>query len=194
MRALVGHPEIAHLLGVALVFTAGHMILVPTLGIMTKQWYDFDQGAKTMAFCAWMFFGILIQGGAIRPTVKRIGERSTFLVGSLILAVGFGIVAAHPPVGLFWIAAILIAIGGSLADPALRGLLSRITSEGDHGAAQGLHQSTMALGRSIAYFGGGYLFSGFGPAMAYKVAAGAVIVGCVLLLLRKTQLQATDPN
>ena len=181
------HPDIAHLLSVVLLLTAGHMILGPTLRVITKDWYGFSGTDSTWAFAAWMFVGVMVQGGAIRPTVKRFGERKTIVLGGLILAAGFGVVALHPSIGGFWAAAVLIAIGGSLADPALRGLISRNTAAADHGAVQGLHQSVTAFGRGISYLMAGLLYDLISPATPFLVGGSLVLISVVILLGRRSK-------
>ncbi len=183
-RGLFSIPVVASLLLVGLVFTSGHLILIPTLRSLTFDWYQFTLAQTSNAFSVWMLVGILVQGGAIRPMVKRCGERGTIISGMVLCGAGFFWIALHPGLTGFWAGAILLAIGGSLAEPAMRAMISHQVDSGRQGSVHGLLQSVTALGRLISYLlaAGLYYLS---PAAAF--AGGGVLVLAAAALMGRVK-------
>jgi DHA1 family tetracycline resistance protein-like MFS transporter len=178
---LARRPEVLQLLAVVLILTVGQMILIPTLRMISEAWYGFDLMQSTWAFMIWAMIGVLVQGGAIRPAVRRFGERTTAMSGGLLLAGGFFLMASHLPLWGFWTAAVLIAVGGSLVVPATTGLLSRQVGESDQGGIQGLNQSATALGRALSYGLAGALYA-VGPGVPYLAGGALCVLGSLLLV------------
>jgi len=191
IRRLLRLPAVAALLAVTLLFMAGHMVLVPVLPVAVERWFDADLRQVTWVFSVWMLVGVLVQGGAIRPIVRRCGERATIALGFIALAGGFVLFAMSPGAALFWLGAVLIAIGGALATPALTALISHAVSPADQGAVQGLHQSATAAGRTVAYG-----LAALVPLLIVEhvveitFAIGAVVVALALALLLATAPRA----
>lgn len=182
IRTLLARPMVGHLLLVVLAMTAGQVVLIPTLRVVTDRWYGFSLQDSTWAFALWMGIGVFVQGGLIRPTVRAIGERATILFGGACLAAGFFLMATHPRVGLFWLASILMALGTGFATPTLAGLLSRNVGAADQGAIQGFNQSATALGRTVSY-GLVAAIAALTPKLQPQFWAGGLLVGVSLALL-----------
>lgn len=185
VRHLLGDRTIASLLMVVLAMTAGSMVLVPTLRLLTDRWYGFDLRESTWALAAWMLVGVVVQGGAVRPMVRRMGERGTIMVGLPLLASGLLWMGLQPAEWGFWSAAMLVAAGSGLATPALSGLISHAVKPGDQGAAQGLNQSATALGRTIAYAMAGAMYQFISPGAPLLAGAGLTIVAAGVLAARR---------
>jgi MFS family permease len=89
-----------------------------------------------------------VQGGAIRPLVRRRGEYAPFVWGSALMAGGL-LAAAWVRTWPGVIAAgLAIAVGFALHTPTLTALLSH-AAEGVHGEAQGLNSAVQALARVV---------------------------------------------
>ncbi|MHC4996597.1 MAG: MFS transporter, partial [Planctomycetota bacterium] len=183
LGVLLRRVSIKRLMLITLVLMSGHMVLVPTLRLASSDWYDFDLNQTTWLFIVWMFVGVLVQGGGVRPMVKRFGDLKTLLYGAGFLAAGLFMLAGIGPNWLngFWGAAVLIAIGGSLATPALTAMISHSVSEADQGAAQGLNQSFTALGRALSYVIAGALYD-IHSTLPYWVGGALVVVSAVMAL------------
>ena len=97
-------------------------------------------------------FGIgiaLVQGVLIRPILARIGERNAVLLGlsvDVIAFVGLGLVTNG------WLALALtpLAALGSIAGPALQGIMSRTASDDQQGELQGALTSVNAIASILA--------------------------------------------
>jgi DHA1 family tetracycline resistance protein-like MFS transporter len=182
LRELAAHPGLRWLLGSCLLLTVGYSVLTPTLGLIGEQWYGYDERTTGYAFFLWGVIAVLVQGGVIRPAVRILGETTTVLIGNLLMAAGFLIVAVGPVEWLFWAALVLMGMGGGFTVPSLVGLMSLHVLPAEQGSVHGLNQSATALGRAISYFLAGALFA-ISPALPYGLAAGLILLAIPLLLL-----------
>ena len=79
---------------------------------------------------------IVVQGGLVRPTIRRFGERKTVIGGTIISAIAFlGYGTAYEGWMVPWII-VFGAIGG-LAGPALQSLIAGAVDESEQGTIQG---------------------------------------------------------
>ena len=123
---------------------------------------------------------ILVQGGLIRPLVKRFGEGPLVPIGIGILAVGLALLPFAPPVGPMVAVFVWIAIGNGISSPSLQALISQGTSPAEQGFVLGTNQSMSALARAIGPTIGGLLYTGLGPSSPFLGAAAVLAVAVIL--------------
>ncbi|GAB5404226.1 MAG: TCR/Tet family MFS transporter [Aureliella sp.] len=121
-------------------------------------WTEFENG---LALGLVGLTAAIVQGGLIRPTVKRFGERKTVLIGLSVSAVaflGYGLASSG------WQIPIIIFFGalGGLTGPAIQSIVAGNVDPSEQGNAQGALTSLMSLTNIIAplFFTAG-LFSFF---------------------------------
>src|SRR3954468_10441118 len=69
-----------------------------TFALFAARRFGFDAARTGYYFAAFGVLGAVIQGGFIRPIVRRLGDKSTFLVGLAVGAVGLALSAfTHSP-------------------------------------------------------------------------------------------------
>jgi DHA1 family tetracycline resistance protein-like MFS transporter len=133
------------------------------------------------AFAGVGVVAVAVQGGAIGPLTRRLGEERVLLVGIAALAGGF---VALPLAGDAVAAALALAVlaaGFALANPALNSLVSRRAETGAQGASLGVAQSASSLARILGPASAGALFTAGGRAAPYLASAAIlVVVGAVL--------------
>jgi DHA1 family tetracycline resistance protein-like MFS transporter len=141
-------------------------------------WGPAEVGA---AFAGVGVVAVAVQGGAIGPLTRRLGEERVLLLGVVALACGF---AALPFAGGVLAAAMalgVLAAGFALANPALNSLVSRRAGTDAQGASLGVAQSASSLGRILGPAFAGALFTTGGRAAPYLASAAILIaVGAVL--------------
>ncbi len=136
------------------------------------------------------FLIVLMQGGAIRPLVRRFGEPRLILTGILLMAVGFLTFAL--PKHLLWLMVgpmIPIAIGNGMNGPSLRSLISRKAAADVQGGTLGLSASFDSLARFLGPACGGWLYARYGQAAPYWVA-GVVMTIALLFALAQSRKMA----
>ncbi|MDJ0788904.1 MAG: MFS transporter [Myxococcota bacterium] len=119
-----------------------------------------------------------IQGGGTRALVKRFGERSLVIGGSLLLGVAF--IAIPLTEGLAPLVAVLVlaVVGRAITQPSLMGLASLEAGAGSQGIVMGTFQSSASLARVVGPLVAGlYDLSQIAP---FHVAGG-LLFGVALL-------------
>ena len=123
----------------------------------------------------------IMQGRLVGPLVRRYGERRLLRIGIIVNAISLASIPLTGVVGYPWlfVFAILLAIGGGLANPSLQSLLSRSVARDEQGLTMGVSQSLSSLGRVVGPAVAGVLYE-IGHNVPFLV--GAVLVASALLL------------
>jgi DHA1 family tetracycline resistance protein-like MFS transporter len=87
---------------------------------------------------------MIVQGGLIRPITKRLGERTTLLVGLVCGGIGFSVYSVASEGWIFWLGIPVMAFWG-LAGPATQALMTRRVSSSEQGQLQGAIASINGL-------------------------------------------------
>ncbi|MEL6342871.1 MAG: MFS transporter [Myxococcota bacterium] len=125
---------------------------------------------------------IFVQGGMIRPLVKRFGEAPLVPVGVAILAVGLALLPFAPPFGPMVTVFILMAIGQGISSPALSALISNGAGDDEQGFVLGTNQSMSALARAIGPTLAGIFYADIDPAAPFLISSGVLVLGFFLAL------------
>jgi len=141
--------RLALLMIVCIVTTIGVSVMTPTFSPYLEDVHGFNTQQIGWAFFVFGIVSIIVQGGLIRPVVKRCGERATFIAGTFILAAGFIVIAFEPGLSGLWIGTVLIGAGAGFSTPALAAMFSLAVEPHEQGAAHGINQGCTALGRTI---------------------------------------------
>jgi DHA1 family tetracycline resistance protein-like MFS transporter len=123
--------------------------------------YTAEQNGYIFAFIG--LLAVIFQGGLFGKLVHRFGENPLMIVGCLMMTASLFIIPYVGPdsgglVGLLSNVA-LLAIGNSMAAPALTSLASKVANENEQGKALGVMQSGASLARAIGPAVGGVLLN-----------------------------------
>jgi DHA1 family tetracycline resistance protein-like MFS transporter len=199
-RAAVARSDVVALLAVSLAVTAGFSMMEQVLGLFVERTFLPPLAGEAPALreaharaaaglTTWLLVvvgvtAIVVQGGLVRPLVRRFGEKRLLVAGALLQA---SALAAFPALG--WTGSFpallaggaLLAVGAGFVNPSLSALLSLTSSDDDQGGTLGLGQSTSALGRVLGPAAAGLLFE-VGVGIPFWVGAGLVGLAFVLAL------------
>lgn len=179
-RALLATPGLRGLLAQFFGFTLSFSTFTAGLALFCERRYTWNGhafGASEVGFvfAAVGFWGLIVQGGLIRPLLKRMGEQRLATLGCLLAALGFALLA--PGGGSLWLfalSAVVSGLGTGVVRPSLMGLISQTVSQDAQGVVIGLTQSLQSGSMVI-----GGLLSGFlihqGALAAYALAAAGFI-------------------
>ncbi len=147
-----------------------YFFLVTSFSIMTYAFvlytikrfgYTAEQNGYIFAFIG--ILAVIFQGGLFGRMVKKFGENPLMIGGCIVMAFSlFAIPFINPDFGglfgvLFVVA--LLAIGNSMASPAITSLASKVAKEHEQGKSLGVLQSGASLARAIGPAIGGVLLN-----------------------------------
>ena len=125
---------------------------------------------------------MFVQGGLVRPLVKRVGEGPVVVAGALMMAIGFATVLIVYAAPMAFVGGALIAVGFGLANPALNAMISLNAPEEHQGAALGASQSAQSLCRILGPTSAGLAFGAFGRNGPYLGGAVLLLIAFVIAL------------
>src|SRR5207302_5083006 len=122
----------------------------------------------------------VIQGGFIRPIVKRLGDKPTFLMGLCFGAIGLVAAALSHSVTLFALALVPLALGIGFGHPTMSSLVSLVARGDEQGRVQGAASAIESLGRTLGPIWGNASLQQWGEATPYVSAAAFLLVTLLL--------------
>ena len=152
--------------------------------LFTAFRYDWNEQTNGMALALVGLTAAIVQGGLVRPAIRRFGERRTALIGTAISMIAFfGYGAASQG----WMIPCIIIFGafGGVSGPAIQSIVAGAVDSSDQGKIQGALTSLISLTNIIAplVFTTG-LFSYFTSTAAPKQIPGIpFFVGSVLIFI-----------
>lgn len=182
LRLLAEQRQLLGLAGVAFLYHLAHVVLPVVTVLYTSYRYGWDNKTMGLTLAAVGVASGVVQAGLIKPTVRRLGERATLIVGLLFGVAGFAIYGfATTGVG-FWVGIPVLALWG-LGGAAFMGLMSRLVSGSEQGQLQGATSSLVALTGLI----GPWMFSqtfawSISPDASWNLPGAPFLLAAALLL------------
>jgi DHA1 family tetracycline resistance protein-like MFS transporter len=188
LKLLQSHPELSSLaVGNFLLYFAHHIFsAIFVLYAGDRYGWGAWQVGTLLALVGLLDMGV--QGLLVGPVVKRLGDRTTMVVGLGFGAIGLAAMGLAPS-DMFFIAAIFPNALWGLAMPTIQSLMTRHVSESEQGQLQGANNSVGAIAGVISplFFGAIYSLSvgsnptipfiGSGFLIAATILAGAALIG-----------------
>lgn len=148
--------------------------------LYTSHRYGWGETANGLALALVGVTAVIVQGGLVRPVIKRLGERRTIVFG---LSVGIFSYIAYGLSSQGWmlIAVILFGAIGGVAGPAIQGLVAGNVAPNEQGRVQGALASLQSVTSILApmiYTAG--LFSYFtSPAAPFQLPGAPFFLGAL---------------
>ncbi|KAA9015398.1 TCR/Tet family MFS transporter [Sphingobium limneticum] len=187
LKLLQSHPELSSLaVGNFLLYFAHHIFsAIFVLYAGDRYGWSAWQVGSLLALVGLLDMGV--QGLLVGPVVKRLGDRTTMVVGLCFGAIGIASMGLAATATLF-IAAIFPNALWGLAMPTIQSLMTRHVSESEQGQLQGANNSVGAIAGVISplFFGAIYSLSvGPKPTLPYIgtafLIAAAILAGAALI-------------
>jgi MFS family permease len=103
------------------------------------------------------FLGIILQGGLVRPLVKRFGEKQLVIWGFLSGTAGFALLGFTYTVPALLIVAAFCSFGTGVLRPSLTSLVTQSVGRSEQGVILGLTQSLFSIAQIAAPLVAGFL-------------------------------------
>ncbi len=187
LRLLRSHPELFGLAAVLFLMQLSHVVFPAVTVLYMGYRYGWGEMAVGLVLAAVGVASMVVQGGLIRPVVKRIGERRALGIGLAFGAAGMAIYGLAPSGAIFLAGIPVMALWG-FAGPSAQSLMSQRVSPSEQGQLQGANSAMQAITGMIgpALFTQAFaqaIGSGAGPhvpGVPFLLAAGMLVLAGVL--------------
>jgi DHA1 family tetracycline resistance protein-like MFS transporter len=190
LPALLRRPAIRRVLTIDFVYWLAFATFQTTFSLFVARRFGFGVSKTGYFFAAFGLLGAAIQGGLIRPVVKRLGDKPTFMMGLGFGAVGLVAAALAHSVWLFALALVPLALGIGFGHPTMSSLVSLAARGDEQGRVQGAASAVESLGRTIGPVWGNASLQRYGESMPY-ISAGAFLL---LTLLLSVGFRVSEPE
>jgi DHA1 family tetracycline resistance protein-like MFS transporter len=180
LPALLERPLLRRILAIDFVYWLAFAIFQTTLSLFAGLRFGFGPVQTGYLFAAFGLLGAVIQGGLIRPVVRRLGDKPTFVIGLAFGAVGLLGVAFAQSVVLFALALVPVAIGIGFGHPTMSSLVSQVARGDEQGRVQGAAGAVESLGRTIGPIWGNASLQHLGDSTPYVSAAALLFLTLLL--------------
>ena len=168
---LLRRPVMRRVLTIDFIYWFSFAIFQTTFSLFAARRFGFDASRTGYLFAGFGLLGAVIQGGFIRPIVRRAGDKSTFIAGIIFSCLGLvGAALAHS-VGLFVLALVALAIGMGFGHPTVSSLISRAGRGDEQGRVQGAASAVESLGRTLGPVWGSASLQRWGEATPFVTGA-----------------------
>ena len=168
---LLRRPVMRRVLTIDFIYWFSFAIFQTTFSLFAARRFGFDASRTGYLFAGFGLLGAVIQGGFIRPIVRRAGDKSTFIAGIIFSCLGLvGAALAHS-VGLFVLALVPLAIGMGFGHHTVSCLISRAGRGDEQGRVQGAASAVESLGRTLGPVWGSASLQRWGEATPFVTGA-----------------------
>jgi DHA1 family tetracycline resistance protein-like MFS transporter len=187
LKLLGSKPRLMGLAAIGFFSRLAHEVLPSTFVLYAAYRYSWDERQVGGTLAAVGVCSVIVQGGLVRPVVKRLGERGAVLLGLLLGAAGFAIYGLASTGWMFLAGIPLMSMWG-FSGPALQGLMTREVSASEQGQLQGANSSLYGISGMTGPLIFSYVFSnaigrfsGAGlPGLPYLLAAGLLVLAAAV--------------
>lgn len=180
--APVARPARTSVLAILFLTTAAFSVLYPVFPLFVEDRLGYGPMEVGFLFSVVGLLAAAIQGGAIGPLARRIGERRLLVVGATTMAAGLAVIPAVTGLLTLVAALVPVAFGFAVTTPIAQTLLSRMSPESEQGGSLGLGHGATSLARACGPLLGGFLLHHAGTSVPFWAAV--VLLAAATLLVR----------
>ncbi len=178
---LLKRPVVRRVLTIDFIYWFAFAIFQTTFALFVARRFGFDASRTGYLFAGFGVLGAVIQGGLIRPIVRRAGDKTTFVVGVVFAVIGLVAAATSHSVALFVLSLVPLAFGMGFGHPTVSSLVSRAARGDEQGRVQGAASAVESLGRTIGPVWGSATLQRYGEATPFLT--GAAFLAMTLLFV-----------
>ncbi len=173
-----------HLFWRHIFFAIPFAAFVATFTLYAKDVLGLEEMALAYVLVATGIFAV-INNAIISPRLaKKIGNRATFNVGQLILALSMGLFFFETTLATFVILMYLVNLGMGLIAPPFKTMLSESVSEKQQGRVTGINESILAASNGVGPMLGSFLYGAI-YLLSFPLLAGVILIPYLLWGLEK---------
>jgi DHA1 family tetracycline resistance protein-like MFS transporter len=169
-------------LAVDFVYWFAFSIFQTTFALFAERRFQFDASRTGYFMAGFGVLGAVIQGGFIRPIVKRTGDKSMFIAGVVFSIVGLVAAAAAHSVTMFALSLVPLAFGMGFGHPTVSSLVSRAGRGDEQGRVQGAASAVESLGRTFGPVWGNASLERYGVATPFVSGAAFLLLALLVVV------------
>jgi DHA1 family tetracycline resistance protein-like MFS transporter len=179
---VLGRRHLRPLLIADFVYWSSFALCTTTFALFASRRFGFDVTRTGYVLAGFGLLGVVVQAGLVSVVARTLGVVRTLLIGLLIAAAGWMLVAVSTTVPLFLLSLIPAGVGVGLCNASIVTLVSHSGSREEQGTMQGAAGALESLGRAIGPVWGHGALQRFGEGSAYGTAAVAFIATTLLMV------------
>ena len=180
LPGLLRRPVVRRVLAIDFMYWFAFSVFQTTFALFVARRFGFDAPRTGYFLAAFGLLGAVIQGGLIRPIVRRLGDQPTFRIGLVCAAVGLvSAAAAHSVAGLA-ISLVPLAFGIGFGHPTMSSLVSLVGRGDEQGRVQGAASAVESIGRTLGPIWGNASLQHVNESIPY-ISAAAFLIFTLLL-------------
>ena len=133
---LASNAQLLGLSAINFVFRLVHAIFAVVWSLYVADRFHWGPGMIGVSLAVVGASSLVVSAGLVRPTVARLGERRTMLLGLLFGAMGFAALGLAGEGWIFLVAIFVLCLWG-LATPCIQSFMSRLVGPDEQGRLQG---------------------------------------------------------
>ena len=173
---LMRRPIVRRVLAIDFVFWFALAIFQTTFGLFVAARFGYGPAATGYLFAGFGLLGAVVQGGFIRPIVRRLGDKATFTLGLVFGAAGLVGAAITHSLPMFVLILVPLSVGMGFGMPTISSLVSRAAGPREQGRVQGAAGAVESLSRTLGPVWGAVVLQRFGESAPYLSAAAFLLV------------------
>jgi len=179
---LLRRPAMRRVLTLDFVYWFAFSIFQTTFALFAQRRFQFDVSRTGYFMAGFGVLGAVIQGGFIRPIVKRTGDKSMFIAGLVFSIIGLLAAAAAHSVTAFALSLVPLAFGMGFGHPTVSSLVSRAGRGDEQGRVQGAASAVESLGRTFGPVWGNASLERYGEATPFVSGAAFLLLALFVVL------------
>ena len=190
LKLLRSQPQLLGLAGILLLYQLAHQVFQSVFVFYTSYRYGWTEKTTGLTLMVVGLMSVLIQGGVVRRTAPKLGERRMLIIALAFGAAGYFIYGIAENGWIFWVGIPIFSLVGYFS-AAIQGLMTRRVSASEQGQLQGANSSLMGISGMLGPWIFANVFS-FAiqeqspvklPGLPFILAAGLHIVALVLAII-----------
>ncbi|MDX1928271.1 MAG: TCR/Tet family MFS transporter [Pirellulaceae bacterium] len=201
LKLLRSHPELLGLASIMLLYQLSHQVFQTVFVFYTTYRYSWSEKTTGLTLMVVGLMSVLMQGGIVRRTAPKLGERRMLIIALTFGALGYLIYAFAPNGWIFWLGIPVFSLV-SYFSAAIQGLMTRRVSASEQGQLQGANSSIMGIAGMIGPWIFANIFS-FAihdgaavkiPGLPFIFAASLhfVALAVAMVIVKRTPLASSD--
>jgi MFS transporter, DHA1 family, tetracycline resistance protein len=187
LRLFMSQPGLLGLAFIYFLYQLAHQVLNNVFVLYTEHRYHWEPWAVGRALAIVGVLNIIVQGGLVRPALKKLGETKLLYAGLVFGMIGYACYGLAYQSWMFWLATPIFSLMAFFT-PSIQGLMSKRLGPTVQGQLQGANGSLSGIAGMI---GPGLFSSLFAvgittnntatvPGLPFLVASGCLVVGLLV--------------